>query len=525
MDVSVQSIVKSFDKLKSERANFDRLYQDVTDFVMPNRADFTVRRSDGDNKRTKYIFKNTTKYAELLTSSILGATSASTVRWFELTSMSDEIHDDEESKKWFEVATEKIFDVLNSPSSNFGSQNHEVLLDWVTYGTGCMYVEEGFGDKVVRFRSYPISDIYIEEDFMGRVDTVYRAFKLTGRQALQQFEGVAAHSFVEMAKNRPDDKMDFLHYVTPNTKDNTFPIKSYYICLTTKEVLSDGGFNEMPYMCPRWYKVSGEIYGRGPALSALPDIKMLNAMYETMIKAGQKIADPPLLMADDDTIRPLRMMPGGINYGGIDTNGRALIQPFPVSANMPYTERMIQAVVQDIKEAFYVDQLLVLDAPQMTATEVMTRQEERMRLLSPQLVRLQTEYFGLLVDRVFGILWRQGMLPPISQKMEQYRAEVGEDRVANVEYTGALARSQKSQQAQSLNRLFESLMPILQLDPTAADYINSDETLKDHADLIGFKQTLIRTDEEVAQIRQARQQAQQAQQMMEMATGGKGIGG
>jgi hypothetical protein len=278
-------------------------------------------------------------------------------------------------------------------------------------------------------------------------------------------------------------------------------------------------------MVPRWYKVSGEIYGRGPALSALPDIKMVNSMYMTMIQAGQKIADPPLLMADDDTIRPLRMYPGGINYGGIDTNGRALVQPFPVSANMPYSERLIQNVIQDIKEAFYVDQLLVLDAPQMTATEVMTRQEERMRLLSPQLVRLQTEYFGLLVDRVFGILGRQGFLDEFPPKLVEYITANGGDRVSTVEYTGALARSQKAQQAQSLNRLVQSIAPIIQFDPSSLDYINTDETLKDHAELIGFKQTLIRSDEEVAQIRQSRQQAQAAQQMMEMATSGKGLSG
>jgi hypothetical protein len=522
--ISVQSIVKSFSRLKSERANFDVLYQAVTDFVMPNRADFTVKLSDGDN-RTKYVFKNTTKYAELLTSSILGATSSSTVRWFELTSMNEDLKEDEACKEWFESSTEKVFEVLNSPISNFGSQNHEVLLDWVTYGTGCMYIEEGFGDKVVRFRSFPLSNIYIEEDFMGRVDTVYRSFKLTGRQALQQFDGVEASVFIKRCKERPDDKMDFLHFVTPNTEDQSFPIKSYYICLSTNEILSDGGYNEMPYMVPRWYKVSGEIYGRGPALSALPDIKMVNSMYMTMIQAGQKIADPPLLMADDDTIRPLRMYPGGINYGGIDTNGRALVQPFPVSANMPYSERMIQNVVQDIKEAFYVDQLLVLDAPQMTATEVMTRQEERMRLLSPQLVRLQTEYFGLLVDRVFGILGRQGFLDEFPPKLVEYITANGGDRVSTVEYTGALARSQKAQQAQSLNRLVQSIAPIIQFDPSSLDYINTDETLKDHAELIGFKQTLIRSDEEVAQIRQSRQQAQAAQQMMEMATGGKGLSG
>lgn len=515
MQYNVQEIIKSFEKLKSDRYNFDRLFQDVTDYVMPNRADFTTQLTVGDNKRTKYIFKNTTKYAELLTSSILGATSASTLRWFELNTDNQMLQDDQETKQWLEDATDEIFNVLNSPYSNFGSQNHEVLLDWVTYGTGCMYVEEG--DNNIRFRSFPISDIYIQEDFLGRVDSVYRAFKLTIRQARQQFGEDLPAKLKDMPKNRWDEKFDFLHHVCPNVDGNDFPIKSTYICVTTKEIINSGGYNEMPYMVPRWYKVAGETYGRGPAITALPDIRMLNAMYETLIRAGQKMADPPLLLADDDTIRPLRMQPGGINYGGIDQNGRALIQPFPVSANMPYSERLIAAVVQDIKEAFFVDHLLVIDAPSMTATEVMTRQEERMRLLSPQLVRLQNEYFGLMIDRVFAILLRQGKLPQLPRLLAEVSASG--DRTIDINYSGALARSQKAQQAQNLNRLFESLLPILQLDPSAADYINADETLKEHADLIGFKQNLIRTDDEVMALRQQRAEQAQQQQMMEMASG------
>ena len=80
-------------------------------------------------------------------------------------------------------------------------------------------------------------------------------------------------------------------------------------------LLRESGFREFPYVVPRYLKSSSnEIYGRSPAMNALPDVKMLNTMSKTTIKAAQKQIDPPLMVPDDGFVLPVRTVPGGLNF-------------------------------------------------------------------------------------------------------------------------------------------------------------------------------------------------------------------
>ena len=91
------------------------------------------------------------------------------------------------------------------------------------------------------------------------------------------------------------------------------PFKSRYVAIDDMKMLAEGGFNEF-YVVPRYLKASYEIYGRSPAMNALPDVKMLNKMSEVTIKAAQKQIDPPLMIPDDGFILPVRIRSGGLNF-------------------------------------------------------------------------------------------------------------------------------------------------------------------------------------------------------------------
>jgi hypothetical protein len=116
---------------------------------------------------------------------------------------------------------------------------------------------------------------------------------------------VSAHS--KMYENQEFDKeVELLHCVYPRDDVDKgkkaatmLPVASVYIDEKEKHVLAEGGFDEMPYMVSRWSKTVGEVFGRSPAMTALPDIKMLQEIMKTTIKAAQKIVDPPLLVPDD----------------------------------------------------------------------------------------------------------------------------------------------------------------------------------------------------------------------------------
>jgi hypothetical protein len=83
------------------------------------------------------------------------------------------------------------------------------------------------------------------------------------------------------------------------------------------------GYDDFPFMVPRFVKDSVSIYGRSPAMTALPDVKMLNKMSETTIRAAQKQVDPPLMAPDDGFMLPIRTTPGSLNFYRAGTRDRS----------------------------------------------------------------------------------------------------------------------------------------------------------------------------------------------------------
>ena len=136
-------------------------------------------------------------------------------------------------------------------------------------------------------------------------------------------------------------RFTFLHAVMPRGDLGTargtaggMAFASFYVDIENRWLLSEGGYHDFPYQVPRWSTSSRGLYGDSPAMLALPDVKMLNAMSKTTIVAAQKAVDPPLLAVDEVAVRGLRTHPGGIIYGGLDENGRRRYEPLHATGNV-----------------------------------------------------------------------------------------------------------------------------------------------------------------------------------------------
>ena len=324
-----------------------------------------------------------------------------------------------------------------------------------------------------------------------------------------------------MEKKDPYQEIEIIHAVypradfNPNKKDKkNMPFESVYMEYKNKNELSVSGFKEFPFVVPRYLKASHEIYGRSPAMTALPDVKMLNEMSKTTIKAAQKQVDPPLLVPDDGFLLPVRTVPGGLNFYRSGTRDR--IEPLNIGANNPLGLNMEEQRRDAIRAVFYVNQLMMQDGPQMTATEVIQRNEEKMRLLGPVLGRLQSELLKPLIDRVFNILLRNNQLPQAPEFLS------GQD--IEIEYVSPLAKAQKSTELQSIMRAIEILGSLANVAPVF-DYINFDNLVKHLAEIVGVPQKLLKSQSQVtAERQQAQQQEQmQMQQVQQMAKAGGDI--
>jgi len=465
--MDVKDIVARFQHIEGQRDNWNNHYQELADYMLPRKADIVKKRSRGE-KKMELIFDGTAlQSVDLLSSSLHGMLTSGASAWFHLTMKDEELGRDEDVQRWLEDSSQRMMRAFTM--SNFETEVHEMYVDLVVFGTGCMFVE--MDDKTLRFSTRHISEFYVTEDQYGIVDTVFRKYELSARQAVQRFGIDNVGTFIQRTfKTKPDEEVTILHAVMPrkdrdpSKKDNkNMPFASMYICMETKMIIAESGFQELPYVVPRFLKATGEVMGRSPAMVALPDVKMLNLMSKTIIQAAQKMIDPPLLVPDDGFLLPIRTQPGGLNF--YRSGSRDTITPLNTGANIPIGLQMEEQRRQAIRAAFFVDQLLSGTTPNMTATEVIQRQEERMRVIGPVLGRLMNEMLRPLIDRAFALMLRAEMLsvPP----------EVLQGVDVDIEYVSPLARAQKSSSVNGVIRALEILMPLAQSLPVG-DHINPD---------------------------------------------------
>ncbi len=500
-------------RLQEKRSNWESHWQEVSDYMLPRKAEITKQRARGD-KRHIQIFDATAIHAlELLAASLHGMLTSSANKWFSLRFKETELNDIDEAKEWLENSTTRMYDAI--AKSNFQQEIFECYFDLIAFGTACLMIEEDQEDTLL-FSARHIKEIYIQENKKGFVDTIYRKFKMPVQAVIDKFgaDNVSKDTLISFKKS-PFEEITLVHVARPRfdfdskKKDKqNMPVESIYFEFESGHIVSIGGFNEMPYVIPRYLKASTEVYGRSPGMNALPDVKVLNKMVENGLKAAAKQIDPPLLVPDDGMLAPIRMSPGSINF--FRSGSRERIEPLQINANTNVSLNNENQRRDAIAKMFHVDQLLITENRNMTATEVLQRNEEKMRILGPVLGRLQSELLSPLIIRVFNMMLRQGFF--------QQAPDILSQQELNIEYVSPMALAQRGQELQSLMRGLEIFGSLSQTLPVM-DYVDDNGMVKQIIEILGLPAKVIKSDQEVEQLRAERAQAEQAamEQQQQMA--------
>ena len=195
-----KAIISRFEKLEGARANWDTHYQELADYMLPRKADIVRKRSRGE-KRMELIFDGTALQAvDLLASSLHGMLTSGATPWFHLTTERMMIWGVmRKCKLGLEDSSQRMMRAITT--SNFETEIHEMYVDLVVFGTGCMFAE--MDKENLRFSTRHISEFFVAEDQYGIVDTVFRKYKLPARQAVQRFgiENVGSYIQRYMRKN------------------------------------------------------------------------------------------------------------------------------------------------------------------------------------------------------------------------------------------------------------------------------------------------------------------------------------
>ena len=526
MKKTPEQIIKRFDKLKADRQTWEQHWQELADYMLPRKNDIQRQFTPGQKRNTQILDNTGMVSAELLAGALHGLLTNPYSQWFGLTTGDPDLDVNDSVRAWLQDSERRMLGVLND--SNFQTEVHEYYLDLTVFNTAVLTMEEDEKD-IVRFNARFIASLVLEENNKGSISDVYREFSWSARQLADEFGLEKLPKKIKEAYEKGlDTKFSVIHCVYPkdvNSKKrgplSQFDFYSQYIAKADKEEIDAKGFNESPYLVSRWAKASDEVYGRGPGQTALPEVKIINKMTETIIKASQKMIDPPLQLPDDGFIMPIKTKPGGLNFYRSGSNDR--IEPvFNKEIRVDFGYQAMDQHRERIKQAFYVDQLMLSNVgPQMTATEVNQRTEERMRLLGPMLGRQQSEFLSPLIDRLFKVMFRKQLLKPIPQALANHSG-------LSVQYSSVIAKMQRTSDGQNIDRTLQALAPFVQSDPSILDNLNGDAALREISRIYNFPQTIIRDEMEVKKIRKSRadaqaqiqqqqqqqQQAQQAQQVL-----------
>ena len=517
MTVTPEELIKRCDTLDAARSNLLTLWEELATYILPNKVDFISKKSHGTKRGTKIYDSTPVHAAQILAASLHGALTSSSAKWFDLRYRKDALNENSAAKQWLEECGEAIYQEL--ANSNFDSEVGEAYLDITAFGAFALLqdVKEEQGWEGFNFRALHLADVLIAENADGKVDTIYRKIEMTARQAQQKFGDNCGEKVLAALEKNPDKKFPFIQAILPRqletpaglmARPEKRPFACYFVNKKDKKICKETGYYELPVYVPRWSKVTGEEYGYGPGAIALADIRTLNKARYMALNAWAKAIDPPLMAKKSGILGTgsINLRASSVTY----VQDMANIAALPQGTNWNADQLNVQDVRASIRRIFYSDQLELQDGPNMTATEVQVRYELMQRLLGATLGRLQAEFLNPLVERCFYSMFRAGVLPPLPEVVQQEGGDL------NIEYVGALARSQRIDEVTSIQRLLDSVMALAQIDPEVADTIDVDKAAKKISDRLGVPADVMRGEDEKRQLRQARQQQQaQTQQAMD----------
>ena len=524
MDSRAEDCIREQEQLAAARGVWELHWREVAERVRPQQNFFQmIQRPDGD-KRNEKIFDATAPLGlSKFTAAVISMAMPATQTYHKLQLPDDRLASSTNVRRYLDQVNEKLFKVRYSPRANWQSQTGEVIMDVGAFGTGILFIDDVLGIGI-RYKALPLAQCFIAEDAHGRVDTLHRRFQMTAHQAASKWGKDKLPPMMQKAmETEPQRKFWFLHCVKPNPDKKpgrrNYEGMDFWSCYISieegRQIIDEGGFRTFPFAVPRYETSPNEFYGRSPAMQVLPDIKMLNEMSKTIIRAAHMVVAPPIMLSDDGALQGFNLRPNALNYGAIDDQGRPRAMPFETRARVDIGLDMMNQRREAINDAFFVTLFRILvEEPQITATEAMLRAQEKGQLLAPTMGRIQAEMLGPVIEREIDILAHAGELPPMPDELAEFYQSGGEH---HIEYQSPLNQAQQSGAGVAIMNTIQAIAPLAQVDPSVMSRYNLDKAAERIGRINGVPEDIIRSDEEVAAINQKSAQAAQAQQLLAAA--------
>jgi len=518
-------IIDVTDSLARERSTFEDHWAEVAPLVLTRQDDFFSQEKRQGEKRNSKKYDDTASLAlERFSAAMESILTPRSSQWHKLRTSDKDLNENHEVTTFLDDLTDVLFSLRYRPKANFASQQHENYMSLGAFGTGVLVLEDipGMG---TRYKSSHLSEHHFLENSNGLIETDYRKYRLTAFQARQKFPSAdLPQAILNALEKNPSQKFWFIQcvklnpdYIEGSRTPRHWKFISTHVSVEGRRLLGTGYFRTFPFIVSRYVTAPCEVYGRSPAMTALAEIKMLNAMRKSDLRARHMAIDPPIAASDELAVRKMHMKPRHINYGALDDNGNFRAKPFENNYKGSLSNDVIEQSREVINDTFLVTLFQILvESPSMTATEVLQRAQEKGALLSPTMGRQQSEALGPMIEREIDILDFNGVFDedgalPMPDILREAGGEI------EIEYTSPLNRMQKSEEALATQRTIDAAIPLVELDPTIMDNFDLDEYIDIIGDANGAPSRLFLSDEQKEAIRNGRQQQQELAAAVEAA--------
>lgn len=550
----VQHIMLMFKNLKAKKEPYNITWQDIGEYVRIRRQNFTSTNTDGEIL-TERLFDTTAVFAlRAMAAALLGALLPSIERSIKITAPDSMKNQTEVVKKYFEQVTAKLAELMGARETGLSSALDEYMLDAGSFGWGGVTLiddKEDF-EFPVKFTNWDPKHTYIGEDTTGFINTVFynKMMKVLDVKETYGEEALSDRGKKALEEGRIDAEEEILIAIYPrlNTEAGKSGAKdkkiaSIHINVGTKQLLKESGFDYMPPTIGRFSKNAGEVYGRGPAIDAYPDIIMANAQAESIIKAAEKQLEPPLIIMDDGTLgmETIDTSAGGVNvasFQGKLPTSSPVLPLFTVGESRSMKESLDETR-KTISQHFLIDRLLDFNNEvRMTLGETQIRERIRGESLSSVFNRQISEMFNPLIKKTFNVLFERGYLgveAADSDKAKELSAEGVEiiiipqevvnlmnnnSDVYKVVYISPAARIMNKEQVTSALTTLDTMINAAQIKQQIGDWLDEEKFLKLVNDGTGGDPAILKAKEKVEKLRAA--QAEQAQENTKVDNAQKG---
>lgn len=521
MENNAKELDRLYSDLFSKRSGLDSLRDEQALNFYPERSGFISAPLIGSDFSSHLTTSYPVVVRRDLGNSISALLRPQDKRWFGIRVSDDDSESDEEMV-WLERASRVQRNLMYDPKSCFVRATKEADHDYVTFGNAVISLDPIIEKSIFLYRTWHLRDVVWCENEYNETDTVGRKWRNNAKNLNKMFKGNVSKQVARAVEKEPYKDIDVMHCVIPSNgydysgkpKGEQFPFVSIYYERDTMHVLREEPRKRLGYIIPGWQRISGSQYSHSPAtLAAIPDARLIQAISLTLLEAGEKSVNPPLVAFGEMLRSDVNTFAGGITYGDkeYDDNIQNMLTPLVNDArNLGFGLEVQRDIRNLIADAFFLNKLtLSFKNEEMTAYESAQVVSEFRRNALPLLEPAEHDYNGQLCEETFNMMLDFNVFGPPESIPEGLQG-----RDVRFKFESPLKEALEAETVQKFLQTKSIIAAAIEVEPSAPRVVDWKTAMRDAMRGGGTPAKWIRSAEIVAEEEEAQKQQQETAGMI-----------